>query len=73
MSKKYVPVTSYILKFSIIKNNSDSPDSLIEYAGTPKISETPQSFFEEAKLQEYIWESSVLGGRHRKSFQFITL
>jgi hypothetical protein len=58
-----VPVTSYILKFSIIKNNSDSPDSLIEYAGAPKISETPQSFFEEAKLQEYIWESSVLGGR----------
>jgi hypothetical protein len=55
------PVTSFILKFAIITpiNNERLP----EYKGINKSSESRDSYFEEAKLQQRIWKTSILGGR----------
>jgi hypothetical protein len=55
------PVTSFILKFAIItpKDNENLPD----YNRARKASESRNSYFEEAKLQQRIWKTSISGGR----------
>jgi hypothetical protein len=57
-----VPVTNFILKFVIIKGTMN-PDSLEPYNGISKSFESRQRFFEEAKLQQYIWTQSIIYGR----------
>jgi hypothetical protein len=55
------PVTSFILKFAVITPRND--ESLDVYKGRDKSSESKDSYFEEAKLQQQIWKSSIIGGR----------
>ena len=55
------PVTSFILKFAIITPNNDT--SLPHYKTISKSSESQDSYFEEAKLQQNIWKKSISGGR----------
>ena len=55
------PVTSFILKFAVITPNND--EALPDYKGVQKSSESKESYFEEAKLQQSIWKSSISGGR----------
>ncbi len=56
-----VPVTDFILKFVIV---TDIPArDLDDYNGTHKSSESRESFFNEAKLQQYIWKESITFGR----------
>ena len=55
------PITSFILKFAVITKNND--DSLLEYKGIEKSSESKESYYEEAKLQQNIWKKSITGGR----------
>jgi hypothetical protein len=55
------PVTSFILKFAVITENNDEP--LPEYEKVTKASESKQSYYEEAKLQQHIWISSIIGSR----------
>jgi hypothetical protein len=56
------PVTNYILKFSVIRdNNDDLPDC----DGVEKESESAQSYFQEAKLQQTCWIRSIAGGATR--------
>jgi hypothetical protein len=65
------PVTSFILKLAITTRSEENlvdyidiakpenhPDRMIE-----KATETRDGFFEEAKLQQSIWKSSITGGR----------
>jgi hypothetical protein len=56
-----VPVTNFILKFALISlvPEQDLPD----YEGMYKSTESKQSYFDEAKLQQIIWKKSILGGR----------
>jgi hypothetical protein len=55
------PVTNFILKFVIL---TDIPSrDLGYYNGTHKSSESHESFFNEAKLQQYIWKESITFGR----------
>ena len=57
-----VPVTDFILKFVIV---TDIPSrDLKDYNGVHKSSESRESFFNEAKLQQYIWKTSITFGRH---------
>jgi hypothetical protein len=60
-SKFTKPVTSFILKFAIITPNND--ETLPKYNEIKKASESKDSFYEEAKLQQHIWKSSITGGR----------
>lgn len=54
------PVTSFILKFAVI---TDRPDvNLPKYMGRIKQSESIDTFFNEAKLQQKIWKKSILWG-----------
>ena len=55
------PVTSFILKFAVITPTND--DTLPNYKGVEKSSESKDSYFEEAKLQQGIWKQSITGGR----------
>jgi hypothetical protein len=55
------PVTNYILKFAVITKDNDT--LLPQYYGREKASESRESFFDEAKLQQKIWTKSILGGR----------
>ena len=55
------PVTSFILKFAVITPRNDQ--SLDTYKGRDKSSESKDSYFEEAQLQQQIWKSSIIGGR----------
>ena len=55
------PVTSFILKFAVIKPNND--EQLDTYKGIKKSSESRASYFDEAKLQQHIWKKSIQGGR----------
>jgi hypothetical protein len=55
------PITSFILKFAVITKNND--DSLPEYKDIEKSSESKESYYEEAKLQQNIWKKSITGGR----------
>ena len=55
------PVTSFILKFAVITPRND--EALDIYKGRDKASESKDSYFEEAKLQQQIWKSSITGGR----------
>lgn len=55
------PVTSFILKFAIITPNND--ETLPNYKEREKSSESKDSYFEEAKLQQHIWKNSIVGGR----------
>ena len=54
-------VTSFILKFAIITLNND--EALPPYKGINKSSESKDSYFDEAKLQQLIWKKSIIGGR----------
>jgi len=55
------PVTDFILKFVIL---TDIPSrELGYYNGTRKSSESHERFFNEAKLQQYIWKESITFGR----------
>ena len=56
-----VPVTNFILKFVI---TTDIPNrDLKYYKKVRKLSESQESFFNEAKLQQDIWKRSIIGGR----------
>lgn len=55
------PVTSFILKFAVITPHNDT--SLPDYKGVEKASESAESYFDEAKLQQNIWKRSIVGGR----------
>lgn len=55
------PVTSFILKFAVITPHNDEPLDI--YKGRDKASESKDSYFEEAQLQQQIWKSSIIGGR----------
>ena len=55
------PVTNFILKFAVITPLNDM--RLDRYKNKSKSSESKQSFFEEAKLQQYIWKTSIAGGK----------
>ena len=55
------PVTNFILKFVIL---TDIPGrDLGYYNGKHKSSESRESFFNEAKLQQHIWKTSIAAGR----------
>jgi len=54
-------VTRFILKFVVL---TGVPDFYLgDYSGVRKSSESPNTFFEEAKLQQSIWKQSITGGR----------
>jgi len=55
------PVTSFILKFAIITPKNNQP--LPIYKQNKKSSESKESYFEEAKLQQRVWKTSIQGGR----------
>ena len=73
------PVTDFILKFVIIKGtndftplesykkvkikSTDDPTHLEPDKYVHKSCETQDSFFEETKLQQYIWKNSITAGR----------
>lgn len=62
------PVTSFIVKLAVTSQNEEGLDDYIPLhetasEGIEKATETERSFFEEAKLQQHIWKSSVVGGR----------
>jgi hypothetical protein len=54
-------VTRFILKFVVLTGRPDF--HLGDYNKIGKSSESPESFFEEAKLQQAIWKQSITGGR----------
>jgi len=63
-----VPVTSFIVKLAVTSQAEEGIDDYVplgetESEGIGKATETESSFFEEAKLQQHIWKSSVVGGR----------
>ena len=53
-------VTKFILKFVVITGNPNF--YLGDYNGVRKSSESINTFFEEAKLQQHIWKKSITGG-----------
>jgi hypothetical protein len=53
--------TSFILKIAVIGPDNDM--NLDPFRGTNKNTESEESFFTEAKLQNEIWSSSIRGGR----------
>jgi hypothetical protein len=55
------PVSSFLLKFAVIAPNND--EDLPSYKSIDKSSESKDSYFEEAKLQQKIWKISISGGR----------
>jgi hypothetical protein len=55
------PVTDYILKFVVISEINNHANLL--YKNFEKTSESMNSFFDEAKLQQKVWVKSILGGR----------
>jgi hypothetical protein len=55
------PVTSFILKFAVLSPLNDT--QLPDYKGKSKATESEQSYYEEAKLQQMIWKNSIAGGR----------
>jgi hypothetical protein len=55
------PITSFILKFAVIAPQNDT--SLPIYNKVDKSSESMESYYEEAKLQQTIWIKSITGGR----------
>jgi hypothetical protein len=66
------PVTSFILKLAITSENEEGIDPGYTDINKPKDhkdyminkgTETETGFFEEAKLQQDIWKTSVMGGR----------
>ena len=54
------PVTSYILKLAV---TTPSPIRLDPYAFSNKLSETPESFYNEVLLQQNVWIKSITGNR----------
>ena len=60
------PVTSFILKFAILTpdDNTELP-SYTDKKGVKrgKSSESQDSYYKEAKLQQHIWIESIIGGR----------
>jgi hypothetical protein len=55
------PVTSFILKFAVTASRNDT--RLPIYNRINKLSESMDSYYEEAKLQQTIWIKSISGGR----------
>ena len=55
------PVESFILKLVIITPNNES--DLTNFKDIRKASESNESYFEEAKLQQEIWRKSITGAR----------
>ena len=55
------PITSFILKFAVITPNNDQ--SLPVFKKIKKSSESKDSYFNEAKLQQQTWKKSISGGR----------
>lgn len=60
-SKFTEPETSFLLKFAVITPRNN--ENLGVYKTIDKASESQDSFFEEAKLQQKIWKKSIQGGR----------
>jgi RIO1 family len=56
-----VPVLNYILKFAVIRDDADYP--LLDCDGNEKVSESPDTYFQEAKMQQTCWLESISGGR----------
>ena len=56
-----VPVTSYVLKITVLANKNDT--RLEPYQNHPKACESKESFFQEARLQQHIWTTNLRGGR----------
>jgi hypothetical protein len=64
LNSKYrfeTPVTSFILKFAVTASRNDT--RLPIYNGINKSSESMDSYYEEATLQQTIWINSISGGR----------
>lgn len=60
------PVKSFILKFAILTedDNTRLPSYIDEHGEhIGKSSESQDSYYEEAKLQQHIWIESIIGGR----------
>ena len=59
------PVTSFILKFALIKKYITElpPLRLSNRVVVKKATESKQSFFEEAKLQQHVWKKSISEGK----------
>lgn len=53
------PVTDYILKFAVITRKVER----FPLYNISKRSETPDSYLQEAKLQQHVWEKSISEGR----------
>ena len=63
-NKKFTkPITSYILKFAVITPYNDK--GLDSFKNVKKASESPSSYYEEAKLQQKIWINSIIGGKQQ--------
>lgn len=56
------PVVSYILKMVVIKDRVERIADLVMNKVIHKFSDTYESLFEEAKVQQTIWENSIIGG-----------
>jgi len=56
-----IPVTKYLLKFSIV--DDDKERSLDEFNDNEKESDTKRNFFLEAQFQKALWISSLSSGR----------
>jgi hypothetical protein len=56
------PVTNFILKFVILRGTNDVTP-LQSYNNIHKSFESRKSYFEEAKLQQFVWSKSIIDGR----------
>lgn len=56
-----IPVTNYILKIAVLSKYAN--EDLPLYNSYDKATETKKSFFEEAKIQQYIWKNSIKNGK----------
>lgn len=56
------PVLSYILKFAVV--TPDDAEVLPSYKGKVKSTESPDTFYSEAQIQQNAWKRSITGGRN---------
>ena len=57
------PITHFALKFVVIGSDDLVNQTTLTYKGIAKSLLTSNDFFQEAKLQQTIWEKSILGGK----------
>lgn len=55
------PVLSYIMKFAII--TAEDGEVLPSYKGVVKSTESPDTFYSEAKIQQNAWKRSIIGDK----------